>query len=38
VINGDPAVLPDVEPENRYEQEIAKKLLAKIDEYFEKEE
>lgn len=38
VINGDPAALPDVEPENRYEQEIAKKLLAKIDEYFEKEE
>lgn len=38
VINGDSAALPDVEPENRYEQEMARRLLAKIDEYFEKEE
>jgi len=37
VVNGDPAALPEVEPENRYEQENAKRLLARIDEYFEAE-
>lgn len=36
VINGNPNALPDVAPENKYEQEIAKKMLARIEEYFGK--
>ncbi|MDZ7290095.1 MAG: TRAP transporter TatT component family protein [candidate division KSB1 bacterium] len=36
VINGNPNALPDVAPENKYEQEKAKRMLARIDEYFEK--
>lgn len=34
VINGNPNALPDVAPENKYEQELAKKMLAQIEDYF----
>jgi len=34
VINGNPNALPDVAPENKYEQETAKKMLARIEDYF----
>jgi tetratricopeptide (TPR) repeat protein len=34
VINGNPNALPDVAPENKYEQEMAKKMLARIEDYF----
>lgn len=32
-INGDPKALPDVIPENKYEQALAKKMLDEIDKY-----
>jgi tetratricopeptide (TPR) repeat protein len=32
--NGDPEVLPDVAPENKYEQAMARKMLANIEAYF----
>jgi hypothetical protein len=35
VINGNPNVLPDVAPENKYEQAMARNMLNRIDEYFE---
>jgi hypothetical protein len=38
VINGNANALPDIAPENKYEQAIAKKMLAKSDEYFEKKD
>jgi hypothetical protein len=34
VIAADPAADPEIEPENRLEQQKAKKLLARIDELF----
>jgi tetratricopeptide (TPR) repeat protein len=34
VVNGNPNALPDVAPENKYEQEVAKKMLARIEDYF----
>lgn len=34
VINGNPNALPDVAPENKFEQEMAKKMLARIEDYF----
>lgn len=34
VVNADPAAVPEIEPENRLEQEKAKKLLAEIDDLF----
>jgi tetratricopeptide (TPR) repeat protein len=34
VVNGNPNALPDVAPENKYEQIIAKDMLNRIDEYF----
>lgn len=34
VINGNPNALPDVAPENKYEQAVAKNMLNRIDEYF----
>jgi tetratricopeptide (TPR) repeat protein len=34
VINGNPNVLPDVAPENKYEQAMARNMLNRIDEYF----
>lgn len=34
VINGNPNALPDVAAENKYEQETAKKMLARIEDYF----
>jgi tetratricopeptide (TPR) repeat protein len=34
VVAGNPNALPDIAPENKYEQVIAKKLLEKIDDYF----
>jgi tetratricopeptide (TPR) repeat protein len=37
VINGNPNALPDVAPENKYEQAVAKGMLNRIDEYFNKE-
>ncbi|MGH7601952.1 MAG: TRAP transporter TatT component family protein [bacterium] len=34
VINGNPNALPDVAPENKYEQAIAKNMLTRIEDYF----
>jgi tetratricopeptide (TPR) repeat protein len=34
VVSGNPNALPDIAPENKYEQALAKRLLARIDEYF----
>lgn len=36
VINGNPNALPDMAPENKFEQEMAKRMLERIDEYFGK--
>jgi len=36
VINGNPNALPDVAPENKFEQTVAKGMLNRIDEYFSK--
>ncbi len=38
VINGNPNALPEVAPENKYEQAIAKDMLNRIDEYFSERE
>jgi tetratricopeptide (TPR) repeat protein len=34
VINGNPNALPDVAPENKFEQAVARDMLKRIDEYF----
>jgi hypothetical protein len=36
VVLGNPNALPDATPENKYEQAIAKQLLTRSDESFEK--
>ncbi|RME07436.1 MAG: hypothetical protein D6812_00125 [Deltaproteobacteria bacterium] len=38
VLEGDPKVLPDIVPEQKVEQEKARRLMARIDEFFEPDE
>ncbi|MGH7597475.1 MAG: TRAP transporter TatT component family protein [bacterium] len=38
VVNGNPNALPDVAPENKYEQAVAKSMLNRIGEYFNEKE